>query len=303
MKRSLLEKSRIKKFILIVILSVIVAVGSNRVTYAESDSGKEVSSFLQMEERVVEIINSSNLAGYSADVRTWRKNLDFLINNYDVIVNENDSDKEAIDRYVAEYSHVDELNEMLKTAPEKSTKSGVINLMAAEQAVYYAGLYYNSPNPAYPYWTSGGDCANFISQCLYYGGKAMIGTPSTQNVSNNTANWFSYGTTCSTINVSESWRSATGFCVHWMSRANGYSQFTPAQMAKYGAARQYAEPGDAVSLLKYQNGSLVAYHTMIVVGKTTDGDVLLAAHTSPTNNARLSVKAGQCAGCIIYRVF
>ena len=112
MERSFLAESGITKFIIIVILSVIVAVGCSRVTYAESDSGKEVSSFLQMEERVVEIINSSNLAGYSADVRTWRKNLDFLINNYDVIVNENDSDKEAIDRYVAEYSHVDELNEM-----------------------------------------------------------------------------------------------------------------------------------------------------------------------------------------------
>ena len=44
-------------------------------------------------------------------------------------------------------------------------------------AVAYASQYWNNYNPAYNNYNSvGGDCANFVSQCLYAGGIPQDGT-------------------------------------------------------------------------------------------------------------------------------
>ena len=71
-------------------------------------------------------------------------------------------------------------------------------------AIAYAETYYDTGNynPAYPDWSSyGGDCANFVSQCVYAGGKSMKGTPGTSTAAENWSNWFSSGNTCNTNNV------------------------------------------------------------------------------------------------------
>ena len=128
----------------------------------------------------------------------------------------------------------------------------------------------------------------------------MIGTEA-NNGANNMSYWFSHGTACDPTKVSETWRSATGFCIYWMNNSIGYSQFTSAQMVDGGAAFNYAVTGDAVSLLHTVGGYLVAYHTMIVIGATQSGQVKLAAHTSNVCNVLLSGMS--CDGCIIYKVF
>jgi len=52
-----------------------------------------------------------------------------------------------------------------------STKACASGGYDVSKAVAYAHQYYENYNPAYPdYNSSGGDCANFVSQCLYAGG-------------------------------------------------------------------------------------------------------------------------------------
>lgn len=68
------------------------------------------------------------------------------------------------------------------------------NAYNRQAAVQYAITYALKPNPAYRYFPlvndTSGDCANFISQCLYAGGAPMIFSGSNQWFynKNNTAN-------------------------------------------------------------------------------------------------------------------
>ena len=58
-----------------------------------------------------------------------------------------------------------------------------------QAAVDYADRWWNSANPAYPYFEV--DCTNFISQCLRAGGAPMRGYPNRSN------GWWLQGGTCS----------------------------------------------------------------------------------------------------------
>lgn len=42
-----------------------------------------------------------------------------------------------------------------------------------DSAIEYAVNWYNKYNPNYPNFSSSGDCANFVSQCLEAGGLQM----------------------------------------------------------------------------------------------------------------------------------
>ena len=84
---------------------------------------------------------------------------------------------------------------LLKNTPEE--KASNISTRATTTAAYdytaaanYANTYYENYNTNYPNWSSYGDCANFISQCLFAGGKSMVGTGSTSDAEN-WSNWFS----------------------------------------------------------------------------------------------------------------
>lgn len=100
------------------------------------------------------------------------------------------------------------------------------------QAVQYALDYVKSFNAAYPDWTSyGGDCANFVSQCLYAGGKKMV-------------------------------TGASAFCEFWKANAYTYRQFDSASSLE---AFRFARLGDPVSYL-LDTGR--AYHTLIVTSKS-----------------------------------
>lgn len=58
-----------------------------------------------------------------------------------------------------------------------------------EAAVAYARKWWNSANPAYPFFQV--DCTNFVSQCLRAGGAPMYGYP------NRSAGWWLQGGTWS----------------------------------------------------------------------------------------------------------
>ncbi len=113
----------------------------------------------------------------------------------------------------------------LKNSPVEKISSAVTASATFNytNAVNYATTYYNNYNSAYPDWISaGGDCANFISQCLKAGGMPMEGTPGTAAAAQNFANWFSKGTTQNTSNVSSTWRGADAFRSYWQGHAIGY---------------------------------------------------------------------------------
>jgi len=74
------------------------------------------------------------------------------------------------------------LNEVMKRNKDIREGNEVIQsssfIYNRENAVNYAYTFWNFPNPAYKDFDDGGggDCTNFVSQCLYYGGVPMINT-------------------------------------------------------------------------------------------------------------------------------
>lgn len=233
---------------------------------------------LILEEYVVDVINYYNDKTVS-DLDKWEYNLDYLVNNYDRIQEDDFIDMSKIDAYIEMYSE----NNYLTNNQTIASPRTISNPSAAKS---YIEKYYANYNPAYPDWSSyGGDCANFVSQVLYAGGKGMIGTPGTSTAAESVSNWFSSGSSCNTKNVSSSWRGANAFKNHWSSRTS-YSTYKSSPYSANGSTTV----GDAVSLL---NANGVAIHTMVVyevkyVGSTME--IILAAHTSNTKTAYFSSK-------------
>lgn len=115
----------------------------------------------------------------------------------------------------------------------------------ASKAIAYAHQYYENYNPAYKnYNNAGGDCANFVSQCLYAGGLQQD------------AVWY---------NGSSAWISCTSQINYF--RNKGY------KVIDYASASDI-KPGNPVY---YYNGNKMA-HTAICVGYSPNGTPLVAAH-------------------------
>lgn len=115
----------------------------------------------------------------------------------------------------------------------------------ASKAIAYAHQYYENYNPAYKnYNNAGGDCANFVSQCLYMGGLQQDSV------------WY---------NGSAAWISCTKQINYF--RNKGY------KVIDYASAGDI-KPGNPVY---YYNGNNMA-HTAICVGYDSKGTPLVAAH-------------------------
>ena len=125
-----------------------------------------------------------------------------------------------------------------------------------------------------------GDCANFISQALFAGGKKMKGTPGTSAEATNFANWLSQGSANNTNRVSSTWRGADAFKHYWTANAEKYRTFSSYTSDAYA----YGFRGDAVTLLNSNNRG---YHTLIIVSYGSGGDLIYAAHTGNTKTGSL----------------
>lgn len=249
-------------------------------------------NMMARENYIAELISLHS--GIETTTEAWEYNLDYLKSHYEEIMALESVNSIYVDRYIEDYEIVSVTNSM----PD-SRINGVRTLEASyssSDAVAYAKKYYNTYNTAYPDWTSyGGDCANFISQCLYAGGKSMKGTPGSSTAAQDWSNWFSTGSSCNTSNVSSTWRGANAFKSYWQSNASGYSTFSSVGSSSYN----YGFTGDAVSLLN-SNGS--AYHTLIIVGyDSANKDFIVAAHTGNTVTAKLS-DYSPSGGFIIYNM-
>lgn len=164
------------------------------------------------------------------------------------------------------------------SGPQKSALATTYNRSAA---VTYATTYVFSPNTSVwcDYSSSGGDCTNFVSQCLYAGGWSKFNNGSFCS----TGSWYHNGAgkcsnTSTTKNYSCSWTQAADM----KSLLSVSSRVVP---ASYPASS--LEVGDIIQL---KNSSGTAYHTMIV---TTAGSIPKVTYRnasgySPQKNYSLS---------------
>lgn len=154
-------------------------------------------------------------------------------------------------------------------------------------AIEYAKKYAFNYNPAYPNYSDidpGGDCANFISQCLHAGGIPMIGT----NANDITDSWFCFSNYKWAISqISRTWRGAYFFYIFWSLHAKSSQLFMNESLTNLPEKKEllaYAKPGDAINLIRSNN---TVYHTLLIM-KVTDTDILCAAHTNDTDSTPLT---------------
>ena len=148
-----------------------------------------------------------------------------------------------------------------------------------EWAASYAETYAKTPNDAYEYLSNGGDCTNFVSQCLYAGTLPMLPTNAEWLITSKTdiKNWFYFAGLPLIYNddwVAYAFSHAPDFNAHW-----GQTNMRAYQTITYASATDaakdidflvwYLKKGDVIQLL---NGG-VAYHSMIVYNDniTCDG--------------------------------
>lgn len=125
-----------------------------------------------------------------------------------------------------------------------------------EKACAYAQAWAKKRNPAYlDFGDYGGDCTNFISQCLYAGSGVMDYTP--------VFGWY-YN---SSYNRAPAW---TG--VAYLSNYLLRSSLTSGPFARE-IPQDLAQPGDVIQL----RGKQGLYHSLFVMEKQ-DGRILVAAH-------------------------
>ena len=120
----------------------------------------------------------------------------------------------------------------------------------------YARKWAFERNPAfYDFSNLGGDCTNFVSQCLYAGGAVMNGTPDT--------GWYYY----SLDNRSPSW-TGVEFFYDFLVNNRGVGPFG------VEIPTEEVQPGDIIQLGRENR----FYHSLLVVDKI-DGMPYVAAHS------------------------
>lgn len=142
-----------------------------------------------------------------------------------------------------------------------------------EKAVEYAHKWAFGRNPAYLNFTGiGGDCTNFVSQCLFAGGARMNFTKD--------YGWYYI----SPNNRAPAWTSVE-FLYRFLMNNNGIGPF--GELVEVDEI----EPGDIVQL---SNSGIVFSHTLLVVETDSFGtldDILIAAHTYDSDYRPLSTYA------------
>lgn len=157
-------------------------------------------------------------------------------------------------------------------------------------AVGYANRWWDKRNPAYPNFSKsgmGGDCANFISQCLFAGGLAWaLGPPGKYNMAQYW--WCKPGATERDRDpkITFSWKVTGSFRLHWRKRVAKYTVQTPEQMLRdWNSWLQTLSLGDVIQLT-HPDGR--PYHTLLVCQhREREQDFLLAAHDYDTNTRSL----------------
>lgn len=211
--------------------------------------------------------------------------MNFITVIYDYV---NSAEKATLKSYIKSYApYTDEAN--LHSFCERladHTKARSTSAYSAEAAVEYANQYWQNYNPAYPDLnTLGGDCANFVSQCLYAGGKQMNG------------DWYiyqkndTYMSPANTTQLNASWDladpspwiSAEEFNNYWSDYCSTYeytlSNYQSNHTSVYNSGNVKA--GDVLLLLERVLWWYEGNHVMIIVGlDSTNTDFIYAGHSN-----------------------
>jgi len=155
----------------------------------------------------------------------------------------------------------------------------VMEKYSRERAVLYARNYWNKRNPKfYNFDKIGGDCTNFVSQCLFYGGFDMKFT---------TNGWF-----YSSINLrSPAWSGVNEFCDFLITNI---SEDSPKGRI---VSLSDIEVGDVIQL---DLGRGFFHHNTIVTninGEKNFNNILIACHTADAFDKPLSdynIKKTRC---------
>lgn len=150
-------------------------------------------------------------------------------------------------------------------------------------AARYARQWALSRNPKFKdYEELGGNCTNYISQCVNAGG-----IPMDSDGNNVMKEWYWY----SDANRTPSWTGAQPFFEYFTKNNNGETK----NFGVYAKQTDYdeLELGDIVQLIK--DGK--AYHTMMITGLLLDGeyiyDYLICQNTYDLLDYPLSLKVGE----------
>ncbi|WP_091992719.1 amidase domain-containing protein [Peptostreptococcus sp. D1] len=144
----------------------------------------------------------------------------------------------------------------------------------AKGAVEYAKANLKRTAPGYyNFHQDGGDCANFISQCLYEGGGMEMREVNGDKYNN--SNWYYYGNGNSfPYKYSATWAQASNFKHHWGARAGISVHDVPKDTSRIYFRTEYGTP---ISIIRKNTGQ--ARHTIIVGGKRGTNDYWYYDHS------------------------
>lgn len=143
---------------------------------------------------------------------------------------------------------------------------GIKNYMKynRQNAIWYANQYALGKNPDFYYFGGiGGDCTNFVSQCLYVGGFDMV--------YHDFEGWFY---------VNPNFRSASWSGVEFF--RNYLLNFEKAPNGEI-VGRDEIQEGDIIFL---NNGK--RYYHSLFISKIEDDEIYVCAHSNPAKNRKLT---------------
>jgi hypothetical protein len=195
-----------------------------------------------------------------------------------------ESEQQLLTEYVELYANAtdnEELqlcyNDLFNTASEstqyliQSNKNDSYN---PTSAINYAYKYYDKYNSNYKNFnSSGGDCVNFVSQCLKAGGCKT------------SSDWY-YS---SSADYSASWIKCSKFKSFWTDNSNATYVYSMDIFKKYySSLKNYMnlQIGDVIMLCERVGVFVLPYHTIIISSISTS-DILYSAHNNDCFNKSL----------------
>ena len=213
-----------------------------------------------------------------------------VMDNYDQL---NAEQKIEINGYLIGYADGVEDESVRKFVNEKNSKSNLSRASyAPSDARAYASEYYEDYNlDEYPDLNNiGGDCANFVSQCIHYAGKQMDSKWYIEKLNDDNP----IPTTIGELNDSwdlanpSPWISAKEFGTYWSGKALNTTTYSVSDYLSLTdrSISGYAH-GDVVQLTKKAIINYYGYHTMLIT-KIDGNDFLYSGHYADRFDANLT---------------
>lgn len=222
--------------------------------------------------------------------------MNFITEIFDYVT---DSEREYLRDYIQSYAPYTDETELHAFCEAESTRyreectttlESTKASYSRSNAVNYARTWYNGTNPAYPDLRGmGGDCANFVSQCMLAGGKSMnsdwyIYRKNSVYPAPTNSEQFDYSWRTSDPSP---WISAKYFNNYWTNNSETYSYSVT--YYKNNHETIYNKPiyiGDVVQIQKPVLWWYEGYHTMLIVGYSNH-DFIYGAHSRNTINSTI----------------